>query len=43
VEKSRVAVRPGEEFRLRYAVIVHDGRPGGGYDPQEVFERYRSE
>jgi hypothetical protein len=42
-EKSRVVVKPGEEFRLRYAVIVHDGRPGGGYDPQEVFERSRSE
>jgi hypothetical protein len=42
-EKSRMVVKPGEEFRLRYAVIVHDGRAGGGYDPQEVFDRYRSE
>jgi hypothetical protein len=42
-EKSRVVVKPGEEFRLRYAVVVHDGRAGGGYDPQEHWERYRAE
>jgi hypothetical protein len=42
-EKSRVVVKPGEEFRLRYAVVVHDGWPGGGYDTQEVWDRYRAE
>lgn len=42
-EKSRVVVKPGEEFRLRYAVIVHDGRPGNGYDPREEWDRYRTD
>jgi hypothetical protein len=33
---SRIEVPLGESFRMRYAVVVHDGRPGGGYDPAEV-------
>jgi len=32
-EPSRIEVRPGEQFRLRYAVIFHNGRPGQGYQP----------
>jgi hypothetical protein len=35
-ERSRLEVPLGESFRLRYAVIVHDGRPGGDYDPAEA-------
>jgi hypothetical protein len=35
---SRIEVPLGESFRLRYAVIVHDGRPGGDYDPAAVIE-----
>jgi hypothetical protein len=42
-DPSRVVVKPGEEFRLRYAVIVHDGRPGNGYDPQVEWDRYRTD
>lgn len=35
---SRIEVPLGEEFRLRYAVIVHVGRPGGDYDPAAAME-----
>lgn len=32
-EPSRVVVEPGDTLRLRFVVVVHDGRPGEGYDP----------
>lgn len=35
---SRIQVPLGESFRLRYAVIVHEGRPGGDYDPAAAIE-----
>ena len=30
---SRVTVPPGESLRLQFTVVIHDGRPGEGYDP----------
>lgn len=35
---SRIIVQPGEELRLRFSVLIHDGRPGDGYDPQSLLE-----
>ena len=32
-EPSRVVVKPGEDLRLRFAVVVHNGRPEEGYEP----------
>ncbi|REJ91891.1 MAG: hypothetical protein DWQ34_12755 [Planctomycetota bacterium] len=42
-EKSRVVVAPGEEFRLRFGVVIHDGRPGAGFDADAAAGRYVSE
>lgn len=39
-EPSRVVVAPGEELRLRFAVVIHDGRPGAGFDAGPVYRRY---
>jgi len=37
-EPSRIAVAPGKELRLRYEVVIHDGRPGAGYDPRTAWD-----
>jgi Family of unknown function (DUF6807) len=41
-EPSRVVVAPGEELRLRFAVVIHDGRPGDGFEPDLIYGRYVS-
>ena len=38
-EPSRIEVPLDGRFRLRYAIIVHDGRPGGDYDPAAAIEK----
>lgn len=35
-EPSQISVEPGQDLHLRYGVVVHDGRPGQGYDPLRV-------
>jgi len=39
---SRVVVRKGQSFHLRYGVVVHDGTPGHGYDPARAFQLYKN-
>ncbi len=39
-EPSRVVVAAGDEFRLRFGVVIHDGRPGAGYDPQDAWRSF---
>lgn len=36
---SRVVVKPEESLQLRFAVIVHNGRPGAGYEPTTVINQ----
>ncbi|MBL8852275.1 MAG: PmoA family protein [Planctomycetaceae bacterium] len=40
-EASSVVVAPGTEFHLRYGIVIHDGRPGAGYDPREAWKSYQ--
>lgn len=42
-EPSRVVVEPGAEFRLRYRVVIHDERPGAGYEPAAAYVQYVAE
>ena len=39
-EESRIDVAAGQEFRLRYSVVIHDGRPGAGYDPRQAYDSF---
>ena len=41
-EASRIVVAPGEALRLRFGVVIHDGRPGAGFEPGEVYGDYVS-
>lgn len=38
---SSVPVAPGKDLQLRYGIVIHDGRPGAGYDPRVAWEYYR--
>lgn len=40
-DASAITVEPGAVFRLRYGVVIHDGRPGAGYDPRTAWDHYR--
>jgi hypothetical protein len=40
-EASRIAIAPGTQFQLRYGVVIHDGRPGAGYDPRTAWQSYQ--
>lgn len=42
-EASRIDVAAGEEFRMNYEIVIHDGRPGAGYDPRQAFDRFLME
>jgi len=37
---SRVAVEPGEELRLRYGIMLHNGRQDGPLDLKAAYEDY---
>ena len=39
-EKSRIVVKPGDELRLRFGIVIHDDRPGSGFDTNAAAERY---
>lgn len=39
-DPGRLVVAPGNAFRLRYGIVIHDGRPGAGYDPRVAYEQY---
>ena len=39
-ESSRVVVEPGTELRLRFRVVIHDGRAGEGFDPVAAYREY---
>lgn len=39
-EASRVVVEPGAEFRLRFRVVIHDGRAGEDFDPAAAYGEY---
>lgn len=41
-EASRIVVASGDELRLRFAVVIHDGRPGDGFDAERLYGRYVS-
>lgn len=41
-EVSRIVVAPGDELRLRFAVVIHDGRPGAGFDAGRFHDAYGS-
>ena len=32
-DASRTVIKPGDSLQLRFTIVVHDGRPGQGYDP----------
>jgi hypothetical protein len=32
-DAAPIVVQPGDEFRLRFRIVIHNGRPGAGYDP----------
>ncbi|MEX0717594.1 MAG: PmoA family protein [Planctomycetaceae bacterium] len=39
-ERSRVVVKPGETFRLRFGVLIHSGREGEAFDRKAAYESY---
>ncbi|MEX0701657.1 MAG: PmoA family protein [Planctomycetales bacterium] len=39
-EKSRIVVKPGETFRLRFGVLIHSGPEGEAFDPKAAYADY---
>lgn len=39
-ESPLLTVQPDESFRLRYQIVIHNGRPGAGYDPAAAWVDY---
>jgi hypothetical protein len=39
-EKSRITVRKGEKFRLRFGVLIHGSQKEEKYDPQKAYQDY---
>jgi hypothetical protein len=40
---SKIVVRKGQTFHLRYGVAIHDGTPTSGYEPAEAYANYLQE